>query len=56
MCNLSKGVEEKGMQKGILTALRNLMDSMKVNKEEAMTLLKVPESEREQYAEELDKL
>ena len=28
MCNLSKGVEEKGIQKGILLSIRNVMKSM----------------------------
>ena len=28
MCNLSKGVEEKGVAKGILTSIKNLMETM----------------------------
>ena len=30
MCNLSKGVEEKGIEKGILLSIRNLMETMGV--------------------------
>lgn len=63
MCNLSKGVEEKGIQKGIkegikegiITAIENLMDSMGWTAEQAMTALKVPESEWLQYVSLLKK-
>jgi hypothetical protein len=40
MCNLSKGVEEKGITKGILASIRNLMESMSWSAEQAMMLLK----------------
>lgn len=61
MCNLSKGVEErgiqkgmqKGMQSGMLLAVQNLIESTGITKEEAMRLLKIPEAERERYAEKL---
>ena len=36
MCNLSKGVEEKGIQKGILLSIRNLMETMGWLAEQAM--------------------
>ena len=36
MCNLSKGVEEKGIQKGILLSIRNLMEKMRCSVEQAM--------------------
>ncbi|MCI8484834.1 MAG: hypothetical protein HFH41_10935 [Lachnospiraceae bacterium] len=28
MCNLSKGIEEKGIREGILASAQNLMESM----------------------------
>lgn len=28
MCNLSKGIEEKGIKEGILSSIQNLMESM----------------------------
>lgn len=60
MCNLSKGVEEKGIQEGIQTAtfqaLQNLMDSLKINAEQAMLLLKIPQDEQEKYASMLKKV
>ena len=63
MCNLSKDIEEKGIQKGmqkgiqegVILSLRNLMKSMKWTKEQAMEALGIPESEREQYIEALTK-
>lgn len=59
MCNLSKGVEEKGIQKGIqegvILSLRNLMKSMKWTKEQAMEALGIPEAEREEYTKALAK-
>lgn len=57
MCNISKGVEakgmEKGMEKGILNSIRNLMDSMKLTAEQAMAALRVPESEYKKYEDML---
>ena len=59
MCNLSKGVEEKGRregrQEGVILSLMNLMNNMKLTKEQAMEALGIPESEREEYTRELAK-
>ena len=61
MCNLSKGVEEKGMAKGmaegvakgmtnaILTSIKNLVKNMGVSVEQAMSALEIPEAERQKY-------
>lgn len=65
MCNLSQGVEEKGRIKGRaegraegkaeerLSAIRNLMASMGWSVEQAMEALRVPETERQKYALQL---
>ena len=61
MCNLSKGIEEKGMEKGmekgvergILFSVRNLMESMEWSAEQAMQALKIPEAEQSRYAERI---
>lgn len=66
MCNLSKGVEERGiarglaqglaqglergMETGTLNAIRNLMETLKLTAEQAMEALKVPEAEKAKYA------
>ena len=66
MCNLSKGVEERGiaiglergleqgLERGIetttLNAIRNLMETLKLTAEQAMEALKVPEAEKVKYA------
>ena len=63
MCNLSQGVEEKGIAKGraegrtetSLSLIRNLMDSTGLAVEKAMAMLKIPEEDRAKYAELLAK-
>ena len=63
MCNLSKGIEEKGIRQGkkegrkegILTSIRSLMESMGWSAEQAMTALKIPEPEQMQYVNGLKK-
>ena len=55
MCNLSKGVEEKGIEKGILLSIRNLMETMGWSVEQAMEGLKIPEEEKRKYLDELKK-
>ena len=61
MCNLSKGVREKGVAEGLaeglakghaeraLSDLRNLMETLGLTIEQAMAALKVPENERQKY-------
>lgn len=59
MCNLSKGIEEKGMEKGmekgILVSIQNLMESMDWTAEQAMKALRIPETEQAMYADNLRK-
>ena len=58
MCNLSKGIEEKGIQKGrqagmidgILVSVKNLMDSMGWSAEQAMKVLKISKEDQEKYS------
>ena len=58
MCNLSKGVEERGITIGLergaeivtLNAIWNLMETMKLTAEQAMEALKVSEAEKVKYA------
>lgn len=62
MCNLSKGVIEKGvaqgmaqgMAQGILASLRNLVKNMGVSVEQAMSVLEIPETERQKYMDLLN--
>ena len=62
MCNLSKGVMEKGMAKGraegvaenTLLSIRNLMETLGLTIEQAMAALKVPETDRPKYAKQLN--
>lgn len=61
MCNLSQGVMEKGVAKGIgigeergenkatLNAIRNVMNSFKVSADAAMDALHIPEADRAKY-------
>jgi len=59
MCNLSMGVREKGraegMVDGILTSIKNLVKNMGVSIEQAMSVLEIPEDERQKYMNLLEK-
>ena len=67
MCNLSEGVEQKGIEKGIAkgrtygivegiaTSIRNLMESMGWSIEQAMDALQIPTEERNGYLNMLKK-
>lgn len=53
MCNLSKGVLERGKREGIIKAtvdsIQNLMETLKLTTEQAMDALKIPEADRDLY-------
>ncbi|MBR4026496.1 MAG: hypothetical protein IKJ01_02910 [Lachnospiraceae bacterium] len=51
MCNLSKGVEQTGIKKGILVSIINLMKNMQLSVQEVMRILEIPESEQAEYVE-----
>ena len=63
MCNLSQGVENRGIEKGmakgeakgVLNSLHNLMDSMNWTIEQAMSALKISDEDRQKYQELLSK-
>jgi len=53
MCNLSDGVWERGLREGrkeeqqkMVTAIKNLMEVLKVSAEQAMEYLKLPQEDR----------
>ena len=49
MCNLSVGVMERGIEKGILTSITSLMKTMNLSAKQAMDALEIPEQEQEKY-------
>ena len=57
MCDYSKMVEDKGkaqgLMEGILSSIRNLMETSNMNATQAMNALKVPESDRAMYTAKL---
>ena len=55
MCNLGEAIEREGMAKGVITSIQNLMDTTRWSAEQAMAALKIPENERQHYAELLSK-
>ena len=55
MCNLSEGIEQKGIAKGITASIRNLMESMGWSIEQAMDALQIPTEERNGYLNMLKK-
>ena len=60
MCNLSKGVREKGrlegraegMAESTLTSIRNLMETLGLSPDAVMVALKIPEVDRPRYAKQ----
>lgn len=59
MCDLSKGVWEKGMEAGrkegaaqtMLNSIKNVMETLGLTIEQAMSALKVPDADRPKYLE-----
>ena len=62
MCNLSDGVEARGIAKGIakgvtsttLQSIRSLMETVGWTAEQAMDALKIPKEEQEKYMKMLE--
>ena len=54
MCNLSKGVWEKGQSDGILVSIKNLMETTGWPVEQVMFALGVPEADRSRYLDTLN--
>ena len=52
--NLEKG-KAQGLMEGILSSIRNLMETSDMNATQAMNALKVPDSDRAMYTEKLNK-
>lgn len=63
MCNLSKGVWEKGVEAGMeagvvqtmLNSIQNLMETLGLTVEQAMSALRVPDADRPKYLERLSR-
>ena len=53
MCNLSKGILERGLEQGkrerAVEDIQNLMETLKLTMEQAMDAIKVPEVDRDMY-------
>ncbi len=47
---MAKGMAE-GIEKGLVASIKNLMETLNLSVEEAMAALKVPEAERQKYAD-----
>jgi predicted transposase YdaD len=45
----------EGREKGLLSSIQNLMESLNLSVEQAMDALKIPERERTKYADEVKK-
>ena len=66
MCNFSQGVWDKAMKAGMeagrkegaaqtmLNSIKNLMETLGLTIEQAMSALKVPDADRPKYLERLD--
>ena len=49
MCNLSKGILERGKKERAVEDIQNLMETLKLTVEQAMDAIKVPEVDRDMY-------
>jgi hypothetical protein len=53
MCNISEGIEERGINRGIsrgvCESIKNVMESLSVSAEKAMDILNVSGSDRDKY-------
>lgn len=49
MCNLSKGILERGKKERTIEVIQNLMETLKLTVEQAMDAIKVPEVDRDMY-------
>jgi hypothetical protein len=57
MCNISEGIEERGIRQGIIIGIRqvkcenikSVMESLDVSIERAMDILDISEDERDEY-------
>ena len=54
MCNLSKGIWEKGRSDGILSSIKNLIETTGWPVEQVMFALGVPEADRSRYLDALN--
>ena len=55
MCNLSKGVEEKGFEKAELQDIKSIMENLKMTAEQAMEALNIAIDKRERYSSLMNK-
>lgn len=55
MCNLSKGVEEKGFEKAELQNIKSIMENLKMTAEQAMEVLNIALDKRARYGSLLNK-
>lgn len=55
MCNLSKGVEEKGFEKAELQNIKSIMENLKMTAEQAMEALNIALDKRARYSSLLNK-
>lgn len=50
------GIEEKGIEKGILLSLKKLMSNLKLSLEQALDALEISENDKPQYREMIKNL
>ena len=53
MCKIVEELVEEGKEQVMVESVKNLMDSLKIDAEQAMDLLKVPKEQRKKIAEKL---
>lgn len=49
MCNLSEGIERRGIEQGVAQSIGSIMRKMNYTMEQAMDVLEIPKQERIRY-------
>ncbi len=53
MCNISEGIEERGINRGICESIKKVMRSLSVSAEKAMDILEISDNDRDKYVKML---
>lgn len=53
MCKAMEDMRNEAVERNILQTIRNLMETLKLSAEEAMTAMKIPDADRVKYMAKL---
>ena len=56
MCNLSEGIENIGIEKGLIQTIVKMVKNLKLSIEDALVVAEIPEDARESYLTKIKEL